>query len=134
MTVSEIRTTIILLLLSVALIWSATWFRGYQRDKAALAASQTYQKSVGDREEVSGVAHDSYYRQQTDRANRENARKQARATADKISHEVANESQATADFFDYRIPDELRAADRQARLARGLEGGDGARPGTRKAK
>lgn len=126
MTAQAIKTlAIVLLLVLLGLFGYAKW-QGYQNDMTELAELRTYKDSVEVREEAASAARGVFQQQQEDATNQAAEITQQRIIIENRTIEVAREDQATADFLAVRIPERLRDADREARLARRLGAGDGA--------
>lgn len=127
MSVREIRLLIVTLLVLAGVLYGGYSYREFRNKMDAAEGHETYVESIENREQVSSAAHTAYGDARASAMERERRLSASRAESTRITNEVANESQAVRDFFDARIPDELRDADRQASEFGRLEGGDRAR-------
>ncbi len=99
----------------------------YKADMAELQELREYKASVEVREELSEALRATFEAIKADAGEQAREAADYRHTIETLTEEVAREDQASADFLAMPIPERLRNADREARLARGL--GAGARPG-----
>lgn len=95
-------------------------YASYKKDMAELQNLREYKISVDNREAVSGAGRDSFKAQTAARDTQTAGNAAQRTLIESKTAEVARDDQATADFLALPIPERLRAADREARLQRGL--------------
>lgn len=120
MTPRDIRLLIIILASAAVLWFGVSWFRGYQEDQRRLAELETFVTSVENRDKVSEAIDEDFYDRSAAAATRAAQARTARKKATQATRTTADENPTVAAYLDTRIPDELRRADREARLSGGL--------------
>ena len=105
------------------------WIRysAYKADMEELAQLRETKSSYEARDKVTAGARESFQTQMAAKDAQTAANTAQRIIIEQRTIEVAHEDQATADFLATPIPERLREADREARLARGLGSGERAR-------